>query len=123
MRTRLPSLAMMTIKTTPAKVQEWTVTPLRTQEWGRLTLQKIQEWNGGIAGVPEQVDSEPETEENTLETEMDQKYGPRDGQDGLHPQKPRNYSHLYADLEHTAFTQYNIKRAEDLWQSGSSSGG
>jgi hypothetical protein len=28
----------------------------------------------------------------------------------LRPQKPRDYSHLYADLEHTVLTQYNVKK-------------
>jgi hypothetical protein len=58
--------------------------------------------HGGIAGVPAQADSEPETEETTLETKMDRKYVPWDKQARLRPQKPRNYSHLYVDLEHTA---------------------
>jgi hypothetical protein len=49
--------------------------------------------HGSITGVP-----------------INHKYGTHNRRDGLCPQKPRNYSHLYADLEHTAFTQYNVRK-------------
>jgi hypothetical protein len=53
---------------------------------------------------------------------MDEKYGPR-GRDGLRPRRERAYNHLnqsargpheqgqiHAQLEHTAFTQYSVKK-------------
>ena len=41
---------------------------------------------------------------------MNEKYGPRDHKYDLWPRKPRDYRHLHADLEHTALTQYNVKK-------------
>jgi hypothetical protein len=58
-----------------------------------------------IAGVPA-----PNNNEASLNTEMDRKYGPQNKRDGLRPCKPRDYSHLYADLEHTAFNQHNVRK-------------
>jgi hypothetical protein len=51
-------------------------------------------------------------EDETLEVEMDRKYGRRRPENALRPRKPRNYSHLHADLEHTAFTQYNVRKGQ-----------
>jgi hypothetical protein len=41
---------------------------------------------------------------------MDATYGTRNHSHDLRPRKPRDYSHLHADLEHTVMTQYNVKK-------------
>jgi hypothetical protein len=41
---------------------------------------------------------------------MNLRYGARDHQYDLRPRKPRDYHHLHQDLEHTALTQYNVKK-------------
>jgi hypothetical protein len=41
---------------------------------------------------------------------MDATYGTRNHSHDLQPRKPRDYSHLHADLEHTVMTQYNVKK-------------
>ena len=51
-----------------------------------------------------------ESDDEMLKEWMDQQYGPRSGHHHLRPQKPWDYSHLYADLEHKALIQYNIKK-------------
>jgi hypothetical protein len=47
----------------------------------------------------------------TVEEEMDAKYGTHTNAYQLRPRKPRDYGHLHATLEHTAMTQYNMKKA------------
>ena len=47
---------------------------------------------------------------NDILGQMDALYGARNHKYDLCPRKPRDYSHLHAQLEHTAFTQYNIKK-------------
>jgi hypothetical protein len=65
-----------------------------------------------VTGVTQQVDDEPEMDDDDhpVEEEMDRLYDPRSHGRDLRPRKPRDYSHLlHADLEHTTFTQYNVK--------------
>ena len=46
----------------------------------------------------------------SIEERMNLRYGAREHQHDLRPRKPRDYHHLYQDLEHTALTQYNVKK-------------
>jgi hypothetical protein len=41
---------------------------------------------------------------------MDRKYGAQEHQHNMQPRKPRDYHHVYQDLEHTVLTQYNVKK-------------
>jgi hypothetical protein len=52
---------------------------------------------------------EPDEDISVKET-MNQRYGTWEHQHNLRPRKPRDYHHLYQDLEHTALTQYNVKK-------------
>ena len=56
------------------------------------------------------TDDDNSGEDATLEEQMDEQYGPRGERYDLRPRKPRDYSHLHGDLEHTALTQYNVKK-------------
>jgi hypothetical protein len=49
-------------------------------------------------------------EDDDPDADMDARYGPRDHSHNLRPRKPRDYSHLHAQLEHTVMTQYNVKK-------------
>ena len=60
-------------------------------------------------GVAADMHMESDNEED-LTAEMDWKYGPRSHDHNLRPRKPCDYSHLHGDLEHTALTQYNVKK-------------
>jgi hypothetical protein len=62
-----------------------------------------------IAGVPSTTNAKA-IHFADLDTDMGHKYGTHNRRDGLRPRKPRDYSHLHADLEHTAFTQYNVRK-------------
>ena len=63
-------------------------------------------------GVPslETVPNEDSNDEEHVMAEMDHRYGPQNHHYDLQPQKPWDYSHLHADLEHIALTQYNVKK-------------
>jgi hypothetical protein len=65
-------------------------------------------------GVDEEttgVEFEPQVSEDvSTEEDMDQRYGARTHRHELRPRKPRDYRHLYPDLEHTALTQYNVRK-------------
>jgi hypothetical protein len=45
-----------------------------------------------------------------VDTIFDEWYGPQSGKYNLRARKLREYSHLHPDLEHTAFTQYNVRQ-------------
>jgi Reverse transcriptase (RNA-dependent DNA polymerase)/Zinc knuckle len=68
--------------------------------------------DGHIPGVANdtEIDDDETAEDGGLDAHMDAVYGPRTHDHGLRPRKPRDYSHLHAELEHTAFTQYNVKK-------------
>jgi hypothetical protein len=55
-------------------------------------------------------DDDSDDEEGDYEAAMNWRYGEQTGAYDLHPCKPRDYSHRHTDLEHTAFTQYNVKK-------------
>ena len=58
----------------------------------------------------------PQEQEGTdVEHDMDVKYGPRTSNYDLRPRKPRDYSHLYATLDHISLTQYNLKRGLEIF--------
>ena len=61
---------------------------------------------GGPTGIPGVGDDPVE-----LLSQMDALYGAQEHEYNLRPRKPRDHSHLHADLEHTAFTQYNVRRS------------
>ena len=63
-----------------------------------------------ITGVEPEIDADSEDEENQVEAEMDCRYGPQMHSHDLQPRKPCDYSHLHGDLEHTALTQYNVRK-------------
>jgi hypothetical protein len=56
----------------------------------------------GHAGVTKQVAN--------IERTFDDRYGPWNNKYNLRARKPREYSHLHPNLEHTAFTQYNVRQ-------------
>lgn len=62
--------------------------------------------HGTIPGVEHEVEHVT-IPDNDPVTDMDTRYGPRAHSHDLWPRKPRDYSHLYADLEHTVMTQYS----------------
>ena len=47
---------------------------------------------------------------NTLNMEMDTKYGNRTSQYALRPRRPRDYSHLHTTFESIVMTQHNMKQ-------------
>jgi hypothetical protein len=77
----------------------------------------------GVASLEPGDDDGAEDEEGRTEALMDERYGPR-GREGLRPRRERGYDHhlsqqtrgpseqgqIHAQLEHTAFTQYSVKK-------------
>jgi Reverse transcriptase (RNA-dependent DNA polymerase)/Zinc knuckle len=51
-----------------------------------------------------------EGEANSLEDDMDLRYGTRNSEYNLRPRRPRDYSHLHGTLGHICMTQYNLKK-------------
>jgi hypothetical protein len=51
----------------------------------------------------------------TIEEQMDEKYGARISTHNLRPRKPRDYGHLHTTLEHTAMTQYSVKKGLQMF--------
>jgi hypothetical protein len=74
---------------------------------------------GAIPGVDNDPGQTPGVNEDLIvddvSEQMDALYGSRNHEYDLRPRKPRDYSHLHADLEHTAFTQYNVKKGLKLF--------
>ena len=62
-----------------------------------------------MTGVAADMDTDSDDEEDLM-AEMDRKYGPWSHNHDLWPPNPCAYSHLHGDLEHTALTQYNVKK-------------
>ena len=63
-------------------------------------------------GVTDTVET---LEDDAVAAAMDKKYGPRTGRYELRTRKPQDYSHRYPDLEHTALTQYNVKKGLQIF--------
>ena len=77
--------------------------------------------NTGVGPIPEVEDMDSDNEEETGKDEMAQKYGERWHGHDLWPHKPHDYSHLYSDLEHTMFMQYNVKKGLKLFSKAGTS--
>jgi len=81
--------------------------------------------NNPPAAVSDGEDSEDEEADTTVEveTDMNQRYG--EGQHGhaLRPRRPRDYSHLHANLdEHAVMTQYGVRKGlKVFWEAGTDS--
>ena len=73
---------------------------------------------GNTTGVPtlETVPDEDSDDEAVIADEMNCRYGSRNHHYDLWPQKPQDYRHLHADLEHTALTQYNVKKGLKIFR-------
>ena len=61
--------------------------------------------NNNIEAIPEP----------TIAQRMDDVYGARLSSHNLRPRKPRDYGHLHTTLEHTALTQYSVKKGLQIF--------
>jgi hypothetical protein len=64
-------------------------------------------------GEDDQNDEQPV--EINPEAEMDMRNGPRSPRYNLRPRRPRDYSHLYATIDHICLTQYNLRRGLEMF--------
>jgi Reverse transcriptase (RNA-dependent DNA polymerase) len=60
--------------------------------------------------IESEMEPNDEIQNNEIDREMSEKYGPRTSNYGLRPRKPRDYGHFHVQLEETCMTQYGIKK-------------